>query len=276
MTDPRSDAGQPDPNRPSWAGMAPMNHVQQQGSGLSETYWRAEQAALERRSGQRWGIPAAALVLGLNLAGFLVLGLVVTSDASAVFVVGIMIPSLLAAGLAVAISMTRGNGPVVDFGLPRSTPEFLGHLRSGLAWGGVAVVGGLLLALILLSGIELDDQTPLGDVTDMTVGWKIALAVWIWLGAPICEETMFRGMLWGALEKRTRPMPLAWLGNRWVVLAITAVLFAIWHREWWRFVVLLWGGFAIGIARMRSGSIVASTTAHSVNNTLPALVVLLA
>mgnify|MGYP005994536623 FL=1 len=276
MTDPRSDAGQPEPDRPSWAGMAPMNHVQQQGSGLSETYWRAEQAALERRSGQRWGLPAAALVLGLNLAGFLILGLVVTSDASAVFVVGIMIPSFLAAGVAVAVSTTRGNGPVVDFGLPRSTPELLGHLRSGLAWGGVAVVGGLLLALILLSGIELDDPMPLGDVTDTTVGWKIALAVWIWLGAPICEETMFRGMLWGALEKRTRPMPMAWLGNRWVVLAITAVLFAIWHREWWRFVVLLWGGFAIGIARMRSGSIVASTTAHSVNNTLPALVILLA
>jgi membrane protease YdiL (CAAX protease family) len=87
---------------------------------------------------------------------------------------------------------------------------------------------------------------------------------------------MFRGMLWGALEKRTRPMPMAWLGNRWVVLVITAVMFAIWHREWWRFVVLLWGGLAIGIARMRSGSIVASTTAHSVNNTLPALVILLA
>lgn len=71
-------------------------------------------------------------------------------------------------------------------------------------------------------------------------------------------------------------MPMAWLGNRWVVLVITAVMFAIWHREWWRFVVLLWGGLAIGIARMRSGSIVASTTAHSVNNTFPALVILLA
>ncbi|OZD66491.1 CPBP family intramembrane metalloprotease [Rhodococcus sp. 05-340-1] len=256
--------------------MAPMNHVQQQGSGLSETYWRAEQAALERTSGQRWGLPAAALVLGLNLAGFLMLGVVVSSDASAVFVVGIMIPSLLAAGLAVAISKARGNGPVVDFGLPRSTPEFLGHLRSGLAWGGVAVVGGIVLALILLSRIDFDDPTPLGNVTDTAVGWKIVLALWIWIGAPICEETMFRGMLWGALEKRTSPMPMAWLGNRWVVLAITAVLFAIWHREWWRFVVLLWGGFAIGIARMRSGSIVASTTAHSLNNTLPALVILLA
>ncbi|MDV8055252.1 MULTISPECIES: CPBP family intramembrane glutamic endopeptidase [unclassified Rhodococcus (in: high G+C Gram-positive bacteria)] len=276
MTDPGDGAGRADPDRTSWAGLAPMNHVHQQGSGLSETYWRAEQAALERRRGQRWGLPAAALVLGLNLAGFLVLGLVVTSDASAVFVVGIMIPSLLATGVAVAISKSRGNGPVVDFGLPRSIPEFLGHLRSGLAWGGVAVVGGIVLALILLSRIEVGDPTPLGTVTDTAVGLKIVLALWIWLGAPICEETMFRGMLWGALEKRTRPMPMAWLGNRWVVLAITAVLFAVWHREWWRLVVLLWGGFAIGIARMRSGSIVASITAHSLNNTLPALVVLLA
>lgn len=275
MTDPTSGAGQPDSDRPSWAGMAPMNHVQQHGSGLSESYWRAEQAALERRPGQRWGLPAAAAVLGLNLVGFLVLGLVVTSDNSAAFVVGIMIPSLLAAGLAVAVSVSRGNGPVVDFGLPRSTTEFLGHVRSGFAWGGVALIGGLLLALIVLSGIDLDDRTPLGGITDTTAGWKIALAAWIWIGAPICEEVMFRGMLWGALERRTRPMRLAWLGNRWVVLTITAVVFALWHREWWRFVVLLWGGFAIGIARMRSGSIVASTTAHSINNTLPALAILL-
>lgn len=256
--------------------MAPMNQVEQQGSGLSETYWRAEQAALHRRRGQRWGLPAAALVLGLNLAGFLLLGLVVSSESSVLFVVGITIPSLLAAGLAVAISMSRGNGPIVDFGLPRSAPELLGQVRSGLAWGGVAVVGGVLLALVLLSRIDFDDQAPLGNVTDTAVGWKIVLAAWIWIGAPICEETMFRGMLWGALEKRTRPMPMAWLGNRWVVLVVTAVVFAIWHREWWRFVVLLWGGLAIGIARMRSGSIVASTTAHSMNNTLPALVILLA
>ena len=252
-----------------------MNHVQQQGSGLSQTYWRAEQAAEQRRRGQRWGLPAAALVLGVNLAGFLLLGLVVTTQTSALFVVGIMIPSVLAAGLAVVISVLRGNGPVLDFGLPRSSSELLGQLRSGVAWGGVAVVGGLLLALVLLSSLQLDDRTPLGNVTDTAMGWKIVLAVWIWIGAPICEETMFRGMLWGALEKRTRPMPMAWLGNRWVVLAITAVVFAIWHREWWRLLILLWGGLAIGIARMRTGSIVASTTAHSMNNTLPALVVLL-
>lgn len=276
MFDPNSGGGQFDPNRPSWAGMAPMNHVQQQGSGLSETYWRAEQAAHQRRRGQRWGLPAAALVLGLNLAGFLLLGLVVTTEASALFVVGIMIPSLLAAGLAVAISMSRGNGPVIDFGLPGSSSELLGQVRSGLAWGGVAVVGGLLLALMLLSNIAYEDQTPVGNVAGIAVGWKIVLAVWILIGAPICEEMMFRGMLWGALEKRTRPMPMAWLGNRWVVLVITAVMFAIWHREWWRFVVLLWGGLAIGIARMRTGSILASTTAHSMNNTLPALVILLA
>ncbi|MFI8567277.1 lysostaphin resistance A-like protein [Rhodococcus sp. NPDC078407] len=275
MTEPKSAAEQSDSALPSWSGMAPMNHVQQQGSGLSQTYWRAEQAAEQRRRGQRWGLPAAALVLGVNLAGFLLLGLVVTTQTSALFVVGIMIPSVLAAGLAVVISVLRGNGPVLDFGLPRSSSELLGQLRSGVAWGGVAVVGGLLLALVLLSSLQLDDRTPLGNVTDTAMGWKIVLAVWIWIGAPICEETMFRGMLWGALEKRTRPMPMAWLGNRWVVLAITAVVFAIWHREWWRLLILLWGGLAIGIARMRTGSIVASTTAHPMNNTLPALVVLL-
>ena len=71
-----------------------------------------------------------------------ILGLVVSSESSPLFVVGIMIPSLLAAGLAVTVTMSRGNGPVVDFGLPRSVHELVGHIRSGLAWGGVAALRG--------------------------------------------------------------------------------------------------------------------------------------
>jgi membrane protease YdiL (CAAX protease family) len=263
---------------PSWAGMAPMNPVHHPTSGLSDGYWRAEVAASRRRPGQRWGIPAAGAVLLLNLAGFLVLPLVVDTDITGVYVLAIMMPSLVAMLVSMLFSFYRGNGPVVDFGLPTSSTEFGSQLKSGFAWGAVALGGGIVLALVVLAQTDLDDQAPLAGLFGIPLPWKIVLALWIWLGAPFCEEIMFRGMVWGALERRATSLRLtrfAWLGNKWVVLVVTAVLFALWHREGWRFVVLVWGGLAIGIARMRSGSVASSTVAHSVNNTLPALAVLL-
>ena len=131
-----------------------------------------------------------------------------------------------------------------------------------------------MLALVVLANSDLADQAPLSELFDIPMPWKVVLVLWIWLGAPFCEEVMFRGMVWGALERRVAPVRFAWLGNRWVVLIVTAVLFALWHRESWRLVILIWGGLAIGIARMRSGSVAASAIAHSVNNTLPALAIL--
>lgn len=275
MTSPDSSDREPPP---SWAAMAPMNAVHHPTSGLSDGYWRAEVAASRRRPGQRWGIPAAATVLLLNLAGFLVLPFVVDTDIAGVYVLAIMIPSLVAMLVSLLFSWYRGNGPVVDFGLPTSSTEFGSQLKSGFAWGTAALGGGIVLALVVLAQTDLDDQVPLGGLFGIPLPWKIVLALWIWLGAPFCEEIMFRGMVWGALERRAtplRPTRFSWLGNKWVVLVVTAVLFALWHREGWRFVVLVWGGLAIGIARMRSGSVASSTVAHSVNNTLPALAVLL-
>lgn len=252
-----------------------MNAVHHPTSGRSDTYWRAEVAASRRRPGQRWGIPAAAAVLLLNLAGFLVLPLVVDTDIVGIYVVAIMVPSLAATVLSFLFSRYRGNGPVVDFGLPTSMSEFGGQLKTGFVWGIAALAGGIVLALVVLAQTDLEDQAPLGDLLDIPLPWKIVLALWIWLGAPFCEEIMFRGMVWGALERRVAPAKFALLSNKWVVLIVTAVLFALWHREGWRFVVLVWGGLAIGIARMRSGSVASSATAHSVNNTLPALAILL-
>lgn len=264
----------PDERPPSWAAMAPMNAVHHQDHGLSQSYWRAEQAAARRRPGQRWGIPAAAAVLLVNLVGFLVLPFVVDTDVHAVFVFAIMVPSVAAMCVSFVISKYRGNGPVVDFGFPTSLQEFGGQLRSGFAWGAAALGGGIVLALVVLALSDLTDQSPLSELFDIPMPWKIVLVLWIWLGAPFCEEVMFRGMVWGALERRVAPVRFAWLGNRWVVLVVAAVLFALWHRESWRLVILIWGGLAIGIARMRSGSVAASATAHSVNNTLPALAIL--
>lgn len=250
-------------------------------NGLSERYWRAELAAATRRPGQRWGLPAALAILGLNLAGFVLAPMLIDRISPAVLVLATITPTLLTATAVLVLSAVRGNGPVVDFGLPRTGADVLAGLRTGLAWGVVALVSALLVGLVVILGTDLAPQEVLAEGAALPDGWRLILALWVVLGAPFGEELLFRGLLWGALEKRGAsagrpPLAWSWLANRWVLLLLTAVLFALWHREWWRLPILLCGGLGLGVARMRSGSVFASTTAHSVNNLLPGLTIFFA
>lgn len=252
-----------------------MRPVDQAASGHSESHWRAEQAE-ERRAGQRWGLPAAAAILLLNLTMFVAAPFLVGEITPAVLVLATIAPTVVAVGVFLVLSRVRGHGPVTDLGLPRTWPELFSHVRTGLLWGVVALVGGIVAGAVLLSVHDGPPGEVLGGAGALPTGWKVALALWIVLGAPVGEEVLFRGLLWGALEKRRTapPRAWAWLGHRWVVLVVTAALFAAWHREWWRLPVLLVGGLALGVARLRSGSVAASSTAHAVNNLLPAVVLL--
>ncbi|MBJ8342194.1 CPBP family intramembrane metalloprotease [Antrihabitans sp. YC3-6] len=223
---------------------------------------------------RRWGLPAAALVLAVNAVGFVVAAVLIDERTAATFFVALTVPTTVAALLALAITAFRGNGPVADFGLPTNLREAAAQLRVGLVWGAASVLGGLAIVVVLLAVSGTTEESPLTEI-GLPRGWKVAVALWVWLVAPLGEELMFRGMLWGALEKRS--VSTGWtrvLGSPWVTLAITAALFAAWHGEWWRYIVLLWGGVAIGMARLRTGSVFASWTAHSMNNLLPAISVL--
>lgn len=267
------------PRPPGWAALAPpMRAVDDVRTGFSETYWRADEVAAARAGAQQWGLPVAAVVLGFNLAAFLLAPHLLSHVTPAVYVLATITPTVLAAGGFCVVSAVRGAGPVADLGLPRRAADLYALLRTGLGWGLVALFSALVVGSIVLATSDASPSQVLTAAPVLPLGWRIVFAVWIVLGAPIGEEILFRGMLWGALEKRRARAPLAWswLGHRWVVLVLTAVLFAVWHREWWRLAVLVCGGLALGVARMRSGSVLASATAHAVNNTLPALGVVFA
>ena len=253
-----------------------MRGVDDVRSGLTENYWRAEQGAAARVGGQRWGLPTAAAILLFNLGAFALAGALLSTDDPAVWVPLVMAPTVIAGAAVLVISVTRGNGPVVDFGLPRTSRELFSHVRTGLLWGVVALTAAIIVGLFVTAA---GGSPPIGldNTPTPSLGWRVVLAVWVVVGAPIGEELMFRGALWGALEKQSTARPAwRWLADRWVILVITAVLFALWHRELWRLPILICGGLALGIARMRSGSVAASTTAHAVNNTLPALAIIFA
>jgi membrane protease YdiL (CAAX protease family) len=88
------------------------------------------------------------------------------------------------------------------------------------------------------------------------------------VGAPIVEETMFRGALLGHLRAR-----FGW----WISAPVVSLIFAAIHPQGWVAIPVL-GAIALVLAGLREwrGSLVASMTAHAMNNGVAvALMVLL-
>ncbi len=74
----------------------------------------------------------------------------------------------------------------------------------------------------------------------------------------ICEETLFRGFMIRFFEK--------W-GPKWAVI-ISALLFALFHLDPFRFFPVLLLGILLGYLTVRSGSIYNSMLSHTINNGL--------
>lgn len=213
----------------------------------------------------RWGLGAylvvEAVFLLASVAVAAVLGERLSSSAGAL-ATALVAPTLLAAGTAILITVWRGNGPRIDLGLQFSWRD----VGLGLAFG----FGGLVITIpasLLYVAIA-------GDETTSAVGeefggirsgpWMAALVfVIVVFVAPLCEEIVYRGLLWGAVER---------LGaHRWWALVITTVVFALAHFEFTRTPLLLVVAIPIALARLYTGRLVAGVVAHAVNNLLPAV-----
>ena len=84
--------------------------------------------------------------------------------------------------------------------------------------------------------------------------WKVFLAIALLPG--ICEELLFRGFLIRFFEKYS---------VRWAVV-ISAILFAAYHLDPFRFIPVLLLGLLLGYLAVRSGSIYSSMLSHLINN----------
>ncbi|NIH81860.1 CPBP family intramembrane glutamic endopeptidase [Amycolatopsis viridis] len=175
------------------------------------------------------------------------------------------VPSLLL-GLAPLVASKRwGSGPHADFGwLPT-----LRDVKVGLACGVLALLAGYLVNLVLLGvyGTDRVSDSPLTDLAESggsdELVWLALAAVVVVIATPMAEELLVRGSLWGALEHHRLP--------QWVIVVLTAVVFAYLHGEPTRTLALLVQGLAIGVARWRTGRVGASFVAHAANNLVPAL-----
>ena len=175
------------------------------------------------------------------------------------------VPTVTAAALAVLITKLRGNGPRTDLRLYWSGRG----LRLGLLFG----FGGLFITIPAL----LVYTAVVGPHANSAVGrifggvrtswpWAVAVLVLVVLIAPVCEEIIFRGLLWGAID---------WRWGQWTALVVTTVAFALAHLEFTRAPLLVVLAIPIALARLYSGGLLASIIAHQVTNLLPGIALLL-
>lgn len=98
-------------------------------------------------------------------------------------------------------------------------------------------------------------------VAEMTRAHGLAaralLLVLLCVAAPVVEETVFRGALYGGMRKRWT-MPVAALAS--------AVVFALVHLNWVSFVPVLVLGVALCVVYERTGSLLPGMVAHSLFN----------
>ncbi len=221
----------------------------------------------------RWGLGAFLLVelvfVGVTaLLGTLLLApaLAAGTPPAGVLAVLLAVPTVCAAGTALLVTRVRGNGPRRDLGLVWVPHDLL----LGLAFG----LGGLFLTAIAgavyLRLVGPDASSAVGDLFNgIRAGPAVAVLVFaiVVLLVPICEEIVYRGLLWGAVTR---------LGaGRWIAFGVTTVMFALAHFELTRTPLLLIIGIPIGLARVVTGRLLASVVAHQVNNLLPGLALML-
>ncbi len=217
----------------------------------------------------RWGLwdvligMVGAIILGLGVGlAFLATNTPFVTAA----LLGTLLPWLVLAGYPILVARLKGNGARIDFGLSLSW--------SDTGWG---VLGGLValllagLAAVLTQRFFPDVTSAAGEVADELTeqGGRAAVlcfAVMLMVGAPIVEELFFRGLMFSALRKRGVGAVLT--------ISISAVVFAGFHVEPLRFLVLLPSGLVLGWVRWRTGSTGASMVTHGMVNAPGAIALL--
>ena len=143
--------------------------------------------------------------------------------------------------------------------LGRNAPAALGLRPVGWRPVVFAVLGTTVLSFAVS---QLGPQ-PEGvkQVTEGIQGTARILQTLAVLGllAPIVEELVFRGLLYG------------WLAGRWsnlVAFVLSSLAFAAAHTEPLHILLVLPLGFWFGWLRWRTGSLVPTIVAHIINNTI--------
>jgi uncharacterized protein len=255
--------GQPYPPGPYQPTPYPAPSISRQPSRRSS--WTAPDPTRTHR----WGLGAYLLAQSVFwLVGGLIGGYLIITGAepsAGLLVVALSAPTLLAAGTALWLTKVRGNGPRIDLRLEWSWRD----VGRGVLFG----IGGLLITIpasaVYIAIVGEGATSAVGDAFGgIRAGPALAVLVLVIVVfiAPTCEEILYRGLLWGAVEK---------IAGRWVALPVSTVIFAIAHLEPMRTPLLLIVAIPIAVARLYTGRLLTSIVAHQVNNLAPGILLML-
>ncbi|TDD51999.1 CPBP family intramembrane glutamic endopeptidase [Saccharopolyspora elongata] len=214
----------------------------------------------------RWGLGAFFFAQAIFVLVSVTLAAALGSPDGMALVLMLVLPTVLAGAVAVLITIVRGNGPRLDFGLEWRWSD----VTTGLAIGGIGLVTTTIATMLWAQWMGPDAQSTVSGLLDgvqLPPALAVVIFLHVWLVAPLCEELLYRGLLWGAMER------LRW--SQLNVFVLSTAVFAIGHLEPERTALLLVIAIPIGVARMVTGRLTASVVAHQVNNFLPALGLLL-
>ena len=108
--------------------------------------------------------------------------------------------------------------------------------------------------------LDLGAVASVGSVLhDGELASQLTLILIITIVAPICEELLFRGWLWSALER--------WMSPAAVILT-TSTLFAAFHLDPSQAIPLVITGCFFGWLRYTTNAVGPAVAAHMTNNTL--------
>ena len=129
-------------------------------------------------------------------------------------------------------------------------------------WGVFLALPVSLTANLIDSGMravfDLPNDSMWDVVVNFSMGGKVAIVFMGVIGAPICEELFFRGMLVGAFNK----VQLPWLG-----VAVSSILFGLAHFQNVAVIVsITLMGVLLGAIYVKTKSLYASVAVHMLSN----------
>ena len=221
---------------------------------------------------RRWGLGAYLFVEAVFLvSSFLLVAPYVWHQPHrippAILLLSAILPTVLAAGVAVLITVLRGNGPQIDLGLRFERADIERGLTFGCTGLLITIPAASLWAWMVGPAKANSAVAQLFEGQPLSMPLAVCMFLVVWLIAPICEEIVYRGLLWAAMER---------IGaTRWWAFGLTTLCFAMAHFEFDRTPLLLIIAVPIGLARLFTGRLLASIIAHQLNNLLPSIWLLL-
>lgn len=171
---------------------------------------------------------------------------------------GTLLNELLILFLAVAVVLVfRGNMREV---FPIQKPRLSHLVGTVLLWLGTFLTVMILTLIITyffpeqMTGVS----QGLGDAFT-SVAFVLSFLI-VSISPAICEEAVFRGVVLNSFSG---------LGNKWIAIILSGVIFGAFHGSIWRFVPTAILGIMIGYIVFETGNMLYGCLFHAVNNAVP-------